>query len=270
MIFPVCHNQIGFVFNKFRTPFINHKHYANLRVSLPGSEKLIILPLSTQDIKLVQNIIEGTVNMVLSIFDIESLIRYGGLFIVFLLVYGSSGLFFCFFIPTGAVLFTTGVLAGTGVLHYDIFTICILLVIASIAGNLTGYWFGWKAGPLLYNRKDSRFFKKQHLTTAESFYKKYGGLALTMGMYLPIIRTFAPVVAGIVKLDFRRFILLTITGSVVCTLSFVLVGYFIACMPFLKPWLQYIVIGFIIVITIPLVIWVIKELKRWRKKNKDE
>ena len=206
--------------------------------------------------------------MLLSFLDIEALIKYGGMLIIFLMVFGSTGLFFCFFIPTGAVLFTAGVFAATGDLHYNIFEICVLLILASIAGGLTGYWFGWKTGPLLYKRKESRFFKKQHLTTAESFYNKYGWLALILGMYLPLIRTFAPIVAGIVKLDFRKFILFTIAGSILCTLSFVSIGYFIGSRPYLKPWLNYIVMGFIITVTIPLVIWVIKELKRMREVNK--
>ena len=209
-------------------------------------------------------------NDLLSIFDIESLIRYGGLLAVFLLVYGSTGLFFCFFVPTGAILFTAGLFTATGVLHYDIFTICILLIIASITGNLTGYWFGWKTGPLLYKRKDSRFFKKKHLTTAESFYNKYGWLALTIGLYLPVIRTFASIVAGMVGLNFRRFILLTTAGSTVWVLSFVLTGYFIGSSPYLKPWLNYIVIFFVAAVTIPLIIWIIKELRRLRKENKDK
>lgn len=209
-------------------------------------------------------------NDLLSIFDIESLIRYGGLLAVFLLVYGSTGLFFCFFIPTGAILFTTGLFTATGVLHYDIITICTLLIIASILGNLTGYWFGWKTGPLLYSRKDSRFFKKKHLNTAESFYRKYGWLALTVGLYLPIIRTFASIVAGMVGLNFRRFTLLTTAGSTVWILSFVLTGYFIGSSPYLKPWLKYIIIFFVVAVTIPLIIWIIKELTRLRKENKKE
>ena len=205
----------------------------------------------------------------LKIFDPESLVSDGGLLIVLLLVYGSTGLFFCFFIPAGAILFTVGIFTATGELQYDIFTVCSLLILASILGNLTGYWFGWKTGPLLYKRKDSRFFKKQHLKTAETFYNKYGWLALTVGLYLPIIRTFASIVAGMVRLDFRRFILLTVAGSVVWILSFVLAGYFIGSRPYLKPWLNYIVIGFILVVTIPLIIWIFKELRKMRKENKE-
>lgn len=205
----------------------------------------------------------------LKIFDPESLISNGGVLIVFLLVYGSTGLFFCFFIPTGAVLFTAGIFIATGGLQYDVFTVCALLILASVLGNLTGYWFGWKTGPLLYRRKDSRFFKKQHLTTAETFYNKYGWLALTVGLYLPIIRTFASTIAGVVRLNFRRFILLSLAGSVVWVLSFVLAGYYIGSRPYLKPLLNYIVIGFILVITIPLIIWIFKELKMMRKENKE-
>lgn len=204
----------------------------------------------------------------LRIFDPESLINQGGLLIVFVLVYASTGLFFCFFIPTGAILFTAGIYIATGELQYDIFTVCSLMIIASALGNLTGYWFGRKTGPLLYSRKDSRFFKKQRLKTAETFYNKYGWLALTVGLYLPLIRTFAPIVAGIVRLNFSRFILLTVTGSVVWILSFVLAGYFIGSRPFLKPWLNYIVIGFILVVTIPVVTWMIKELRKMRKGSK--
>ena len=206
----------------------------------------------------------------LRVFDPESLIGQGGLLIVFLLVYASTGLFFCFFIPTGAILFTTGIYTATGDLQYDIFTVCSLLILASILGNLTGYWFGWKTGPLLYSREDSRFFKKRHLKTAETFYNKYGWLALTVGLHLPMIRTFASIVAGIVRLNFRRFILLTVTGSVVWILSFVLAGYFIGSRPFLKPWLNYIVTGFILVVTIPLIIWMVKEFKKMRKENKEK
>jgi len=205
----------------------------------------------------------------LRIFDPESLISHGGLLIVFLLVYASTGLFFCFFIPAGAILFTVGIYTASGGLQYDIFTVCSLLTLASILGNLTGYWFGWKTGPLLYSRKDSRFFKKQHLKTAETFYNKYGWLALTVGLYLPIIRTFASSVAGIVRLNFRRFILLTVTGSVAWILSFVFAGYFIGSRPILKSWLNYIVIGFILVVSIPLITWMIKELRKMRKENKE-
>ncbi len=198
----------------------------------------------------------------LAIFDIESLIRYGGLLLVFLAVYGQTGLFFCFFLPSGGLMFTAGVFVATGGLHYDIFTVCSLLVLASLLGNMTGYWFGKKTGPLLYKRKNSGFFKQEHLKAAENFYEKYGGIALIVGLFFPIIRTFAPIVAGMIKMNFRKFILFTFIGSVAWILSFVLAGYLIASMPFLKPYLKYIIIAIIVVVTIPVVLRIIKEFKR--------
>src|SRR6187397_1505567 len=105
----------------------------------------------------------------LKIFDPESLVSDGGLLIVLLLVYGSTGLFFCFFIPAGAILFTVGIFTATGELQYDIFTVCSLLILASVLGNLTGYWFGWKTGPLLYKRKDSMSSKSNILKQPKHF-----------------------------------------------------------------------------------------------------
>jgi membrane-associated protein len=203
-------------------------------------------------------------------FDAASLIRYGGLLAVFLIVYGSTGLFFCFFLPTGAFLFTAGILTATGDLQYHVFIVRCILILASVAGNISGYAFGRKAGPLLYRREDSKFFRKHHLKTAESFYQKYGWLALTLGLYLPVIRTFAPVVAGMVRVKFRRFLILTFTGSVVWISSFVMGGYFIGSRPILKPWLKYIVIGFILLVTIPLLIKLAREVKKLRKDNYDK
>lgn len=121
------------------------------------------------EFKMIRIIIISIIAGILSIFDIEGLIRNGGMIIVWLVVYASTGLFFCFFLPVGAVLFVTGVLSATGDLTYNIFFICSLLIPAAILGNLTGYWFGWKAGPLLHKRKDSKLFKQRHLKTADLF-----------------------------------------------------------------------------------------------------
>src|SRR5262249_55592286 len=143
----------------------------------------------------------------LSVFDAESLIRYGGLFVVFLTVYAQIGLFFCFFVPSGVFMFTAGVFVAAGVLHTNVIIVCILLMIAAQFGNLTGYWFGKKTGPLLYKRKNSKFFKQEYLRAAEVFYEKYGGAALSLGLFFPIVRTFAPIVAGMVKMNLRKFVL---------------------------------------------------------------
>jgi len=159
-------------------------------------------------------------------------------------------------------MFISGVFTATGVMHYNLFTVCSVLIVASLSGSMTGYWFGRKAGPVLYNRTDSKFFRREHLEAAEKFYAKYGGLALTAGSFLPIIRTFAPIVAGMIKVNLRRFLLFTITGSVLWVLSFVLAGYLIGSMPFLKPYLKYIISGIIILVTTPMVIRIVKEYRK--------
>lgn len=194
-------------------------------------------------------------------FDSESLIRYGGLLLLFFSVFCQTGLFFCFFIPSGGLLFTAGVFVATGDLNENVFTVCGLLIIASELGNITGYWFGRKAGPLMYKRKESGFFKRRHLETAEAFYKKHGNIALAAGLFFPIIRTFSPIVAGVIKLDFRRFVLFTLLGSVLWIICFVVAGYLVGIMPFLKQYLKYIVIGIIVVVTIPVIIGIIRRLK---------
>jgi membrane-associated protein len=203
----------------------------------------------------------------LSIFDVEALIRYGGLLMLCLLIYGNTGLFFCFFLPTGPVLFGAGVFVATGALDYDILTVCSLLIAAAVLGNLTGYWFGHKAGPSLYRRKDSRFFRRQYLIKTEEFYKKHGSLAIIAGIFLPIIRTFSPIVAGVIGLKFQRFIIAMLAGCFLWVPFFVFTGYFMGNRPWLKPWLKYIVIAVILFITVPIVIRLVKESRKAGKEN---
>jgi membrane-associated protein len=203
----------------------------------------------------------------LSVFDLESLIKYGGLLLVFLAVYGQTGLFFCFFLPSGGLMFTAGVFIAVGSLHYDLFTICSLLTLAAVLGNMTGYWFGRKAGPLLYKKQDSKFFRQAHLRAGENFFKKHGGLAVAAGLFFPIIRTFSPIVAGIIKMNIKRFILFTFIGSFLWVSSFVSAGFLIGSRPFLKPYLKYIIIGIIIMVSVPTIIRIIREFKRAGREN---
>jgi membrane-associated protein len=198
-------------------------------------------------------------------FNAESVIRYGGLLILFLAVFCQTGLFFCFFIPSGGFLFTAGVFVATGDLPENLFIVCSLLSIASVLGNMTGYWLGLKAGPMMYKRKDSRYFKRQYLDKAETFYRKYGNLALAGGLFFPIIRTFSPIVAGIIKLGFRRFVLFVFIGSVLWISTFVVAGYLVGIIPALKQYLKYIVIGIILTVTIPVLIGIIRNLNKAEK-----
>lgn len=194
--------------------------------------------------------------------DAESIIRYGGLVVVCLLVFCSIGLFFCFFLPIGAVLFTVGLLAAKEDLHLPLPGVCLVLIISAVAGSITGYGIGRSTGKFFYSRKESRFFRRSYLTSAEDFYKKYGALAIAGSYFLPIVRTFVPVLSGIIKVDINRLIIMNIIGSTVFISIFVLSGYLMGRAPFLQPWLKYIIAGFVLIVTVPLIIKVIKTMRK--------
>lgn len=203
----------------------------------------------------------------IGIFDAESLIRDGGIWLVFLFVFAQTGLFFCFFLPSGALMFTAGVFAASGVIDEHVATIGALVSLAAIFGNSTGYWIGRKAGPLLYQKQDSRFFKQQHLKAAENFYEKHGRIASAAAPFFPIIRTFAPVVAGMVRMNFGWFLLYSAMGSIAWIIIFVGAGYLIASVPALKDYMAYIIGTIILVVTLPMVIGIIKKLNQTGRKK---
>ena len=194
--------------------------------------------------------------------DIETIIRGGGLLIICLVVFAQTGLFFCFFVPSGIFLFTGGMFVATGQLEHHLITVSICSVVASVSGCVASYWFGWETGPLLYRKKDSKFFRQKYLQAADVFYKKYGNIALTVGMLFPVTRTFAPIVAGIVKMNFSRFVLFVFLGSVLWIPMFLLAGYLIGSIPAIKEYVGYIMVAIILLVTIPAVTRIIIGLKR--------
>ena len=191
----------------------------------------------------------------------ESIIVHGGLILLLFVVFAETGLFIGFFLPGDSLLFTAGLLCATGLLQIHIFLLVFLVIVAAITGNMVGFIFGKKVGILLFQRKDSFLFKQKHLQTAKEFYYKHGGLALILCRFLPIVRTFAPIVAGIVKLDFMRFLVYSTIGGVAWVCCLVLGGYFLASViPNLKDYLGYIVIFLIAITSVPFI------LRAFRKK----
>ncbi|WP_443945410.1 DedA family protein [Pedobacter sp. AW1-32] len=188
--------------------------------------------------------------------DPEKLLREGGFYLVAFVIFAETGLFFGFFLPGDYLLFLAGMFVATGKLDVNIFVLLVGLCVAAISGNFTGYWFGRKTGPMLYTRKDSLFFKKRYLKAAEEYYHKQGAFALIMGRFVPIVRTFAPIFAGVVKLDFKRFAFYNVLGGVLWICSLTLLGYFLGRRfeKEINDYLLYIIIGFILITTIPLFI----------------
>jgi membrane-associated protein len=199
----------------------------------------------------------------------QSVINFGFYFIL-IVIFAETGLFFGFFLPGDYLLFIAGLFCSTGRLDVSIYTLIVLLIAAGVAGNYTGYWFGKHTGPALFNKHNSFFFKKYHLIIAEDFYAKYGAMALVLGRFLPIIRTFAPIFAGVVKVDPKKFALYNVIGCVAWVNTFTLTGYFLGRKyPQIKDYIHYIVLGLIIVTTIPLIFAFFKR-KMHRHENVKE
>lgn len=186
--------------------------------------------------------------------DAQQIIQKGGFYFILFVVFAETGLFFGFFLPGDYLLFLAGMFVATGRLDVGIVTMVFGLIFAAIAGNFVGYWFGYRTGPMLYKRKDTFFFKKKYLKAAEVYYNKQGAFALIMGRFVPIVRTFAPIFAGVVRLDLKRFAFYNFAGAVLWISSLTLIGYFLG-REFEKEidqYLSYIILGFILITTIPL------------------
>lgn len=190
--------------------------------------------------------------LIQKLFHPESIIVYGGLVLLLAVVFAETGLFFGFFLPGDSLLFTAGLLCAMGALDVHIAILLLTVSAAGILGNVVGYWFGWKTGPALFRRDDSLLFKKRYVRMADDFYKRQGGLALIAGRFLPIIRTFAPILAGVIRMDLKIFMLYNVIGCVLWVFSLICAGYFLGTVfPGVKDYLEYIIIGLIIITAIP-------------------
>lgn len=149
-----------------------------------------------------------------------------GPFAVLAVIYAESGLLIGFFFPGDSLLFTSGFLVQQGYFDINIHTFALLLWIAAVLGESTGYIFGRKVGRRLFERENTRLFKKERLLAAENFYKKYGALTIVLAVFVPIVRTFAPIVAGVSKMPYRLFIPFNLLGTFVWTFGFTYLGFY--------------------------------------------
>lgn len=181
-------------------------------------------------------------------FDLPSLIKTVGYIGVFAIVFAESGLLFGFFLPGDSLLFTAGFLASQG--FFEIALLTTLCFIAAILGDSTGYYLGHKYGRRLFHKKDSLFFHKDHLKRAEDFYEKHGGKTIIVARFMPIIRTFAPIVAGVGKMKYGAFLTYNIIGAVLWAIGLTLAGYFLGSLiPDIDTYL-FPLIGLIILLSI--------------------
>ena len=197
-----------------------------------------------------------------------------GLFVVLFIVFAETGLLAGFFLPGDSLLFLCGIYSAgllqslaTGIGFLDVVILSGMISIVGIFGNMAGYWFGAKSGNYLYNKEDNFLFKKKYLIQSHDFFEKYGSKAIVFARFLPIVRTFAPVIAGIAKMDKKKFMFYNILGSIIWSFVLIFAGHYLYELFLkqfqidLKHYIEYIVVGIILISTLPVFIKMISKPK---------
>lgn len=195
-----------------------------------------------------------------------------GIYVVLFIVFAETGLFAGFFLPGDSLLFLAGIYSEALVLtivdfgseHINVAFLALLVAASGIIGNMFGYWFGAKSGTYLYKKEDSFWFKKKYLIQSHEFFEKHGGRAIVFARFLPIIRTFAPIIAGVVKMDKKRFMLFNVISSLLWAFALIFAGHYLSAL-FLKSFgidlkkhIEIIIIGIVLITTVPLILNAIK------------
>ncbi|WP_395061249.1 DedA family protein [Flavobacterium sp.] len=197
-----------------------------------------------------------------------------GIYVVLFIVFAETGLLAGFFLPGDSLLFLCGIYSealmksfSTGSDFINVTFLAAIVSLMGILGNMTGYWFGSKSGSYLFKREDSFFYKKKYLFQSKDFFDKYGTKAIVFARFLPIIRTFAPVIAGIVEMDKKKFMFYNILGSILWSFTMIFAGHYLYELFLnqfhidLKHYIEFIVIGIILITTVPVLIKILKKRK---------
>ena len=198
------------------------------------------------------------------IYDVEWLVRTGGVIALIIIVFVETGLLVGFFLPGDSLLVTAGIFAARGDL--DLLTLNTTLSLAAIAGDSVGYGIGARTGPKIFTKEESLFFNRKHLISAKEFYDRYGGFTILIARFMPIIRTFAPVVAGVGAMQYRKFIAYNVFGGIFWVLTTTLAGFYLGkIIPNIQERIHLVIA---IVIFISLLPGIIKfATEKWKKRN---
>ncbi len=191
--------------------------------------------------------------------DSEEIIRYGGLALVTLIVFAENGLFFAFFLPGDYLLFLAGLFTSSRQLDWPITVVMGCIIFAAIMGSLVGYFFGMALGHNLEDRKESFFFKKKNLEQSRAFFTRYGGRALVLARFMPIVRTFSPIIAGTIRMPMRSFLFHNVVGAILWGVSLPLAGFYLGqSFPEIINYVEWIIVFFLSITTLALVRTIIK------------
>lgn len=196
---------------------------------------------------------------------LEEIIVWGGYAGLFAIIFAETGLLIGFFLPGDSLLVTAGLFASRG--QMDIVLLNVLLCIAAVTGDATGYFIGLRTGHALYNRPQSRFFRRDHLIKTKEFYEKYGGITIVLARFMPFARTFAPVVAGIGEMKYRRFAVFNIAGGVGWVISMTLLGYFLGrSIPGIERNIEYVIVIIVFLSILPMLVKYLQHRMKTRVK----
>ncbi len=186
------------------------------------------------------------------LYRFDELIRWGGYTVLALIVFAETGLLAGFFLPGDSLLVTAGLLSAVeGALN--IWLLNLLLSAAAILGDTTGYWIGRYFGPRIFNREDSFFFHKDHLVRTQKFYEKYGAKTIVIARFVPIVRTFAPTVAGVGRMEYKKFLAYNIFGGIGWVMSMTLIGFFLGrSIPHIEKQIHWVILVVIVISFIPI------------------
>lgn len=185
--------------------------------------------------------------------------------ILFLIIFAETGLVVTPFLPGDSLLFAVGALSATNILN--VWVIYFSLLIAAILGDTVNYWIGHKLGAKVFAQKESKFFKREYLDKTEKFYEKYGGKAIILARFLPILRTFAPFVAGVGKMHYKTFFFYNVAGAFIWVTLFVSLGYFFGSIKFIKENFELAVVGIVVFSLLPILFEFINHKRRSRKST---
>lgn len=197
--------------------------------------------------------------------DPNTLVDNFGLIGVLAVIFAECGLLAGFFLPGDSLLFTAGLLVKQGTMSQPIWLVCLLVTVAAVAGNQVGYLIGRKAGPAIFNRPDSRLFKQEYVDKAYAFFDRYGARAIVLARFVPIVRTFITVIAGVGKMDYRTYSTYTLIGGVLWGTGVTLLGYALGGVDFVAEHIELILVGIVALSVIPVAF----ELMRARSRSRD-
>jgi membrane-associated protein len=196
--------------------------------------------------------------------DPEQLLRMLGPYVLVglcLIIFAECGLLIGFFLPGDSLLFTAGLFVANGLIVSPIWLVCLLLTVCAVVGNVVGYYLGYQAGPALFNRPDSRLFKHEHVAKTHAFFEKYGARAILLGRFVPIVRTFITAIAGIGRMDPRKYFTYSIIGGVAWATGVTLLGFWLGRIAFVRDHVELILIGIVALSVLPIAIEAIRARK---------